>query len=63
MVETVTFEPVEGGTLISSLLVHASLVARHAHIATGMEGGLTESHARLDELLASMHSTYAEDQI
>ena len=61
VVETVTFEPVNGGTLISSLSVHASLEARDAHIATGMEGGLTESHTRLDELLESMHATKAQE--
>ncbi len=62
VVETVTFEPVEGGTLISSLSVHASLAARDTHVATGMEGGLMESHHRLDELLGSMQATKAMEE-
>ena len=62
VVETVTFEPAQGGTLISSLSVHASLAARDVHVATGMEGGLTESHVRLDELLESMQATKAEEE-
>ena len=62
VVEKVTFEPVEGGTLITSLSVHASLAARDAHVATGMEGGLIESHVRLDELLESMQATKARDE-
>jgi uncharacterized protein YndB with AHSA1/START domain len=62
VVETVTFELVEGGTLISSLSVHASLAARDAHVAMGMEGGLIESHVRLDELLESMQATEAKEE-
>jgi len=35
-------------------ILHATLEARDAHIASGMERGLAETHQRLDEVLASL---------
>jgi uncharacterized protein YndB with AHSA1/START domain len=50
-VETVTFEAIEGGTLVRSTAEHATVEARDQHIANGMEGGMRESFERLDEYL------------
>jgi uncharacterized protein YndB with AHSA1/START domain len=53
-VETMVLEEVEGGTRVTSTARHSSVEARDMHIANGMEGGIVESHERLDELLASL---------
>ena len=51
-VETMELEAVDGGTLVTTTMVHSSLAARDMHVANGMEGGILESHERLDEVLA-----------
>jgi uncharacterized protein YndB with AHSA1/START domain len=51
--ETMVCEPVEGGTMVVTTMVHSSVEARDMHVANGMEGGIIDSHSRLDELLAS----------
>jgi uncharacterized protein YndB with AHSA1/START domain len=51
--ETFVCEPVEGGTMVTTTMVHDSVEARDMHVANGMEGGIIDSHSRLDELLAS----------
>ena len=53
-VDTFTFDPVEGGTLIACRTVHSSIAARDAHVAYGMEDGLTASYRRLSDLAASL---------
>jgi uncharacterized protein YndB with AHSA1/START domain len=55
-VETLTLEAMDGGTLLHTSTVHDSTEARDMHVASGMEEGMTESHERLDELLASLQS-------
>ncbi len=54
---TVTFETVEGGTLLTETTVHASAEGRDGHIAIGFEMGAAESMERLEELLAELHET------
>ncbi len=51
--ETMVLEPAEGGTVVTTLMVHDSVEARDMHVANGMEGGIVESHLRVDELLAA----------
>ena len=51
--ETFVCEPVEGGTLVVTTMVHDSVEARDMHVANGMEGGIVESHLRCDEVLAA----------
>jgi uncharacterized protein YndB with AHSA1/START domain len=51
---TVTFETVEGGTLLTETTVHATAEGRDGHIASGFEVGATESMDRLEELLAEL---------
>jgi uncharacterized protein YndB with AHSA1/START domain len=53
-VDTFSFEPVDEGTLIHCRTVHTSIAARDAHVASGMEDGLTASYQRLDEWTASL---------
>ncbi len=55
-VDTVTFAPVDGGTMIGSRTLHPTLETRDAHIANGMEGGMIESYERLDEWLSPASS-------
>lgn len=50
--ETAVFEDLDGRTRVTTTSVMDTLEARDAMIASGMEGGLRESHERLDELLA-----------
>lgn len=51
-IDTVTFEPVDGGTLVRGHTLHQTMESRDAALASGMEGGIRESYERLDELLA-----------
>jgi uncharacterized protein YndB with AHSA1/START domain len=51
--ETFSCEPVEGGTMVTTLMVHDSVEGRDMHVANGMEGGIIESHLRFDEVLAA----------
>jgi uncharacterized protein YndB with AHSA1/START domain len=51
-VETMELEAVEGGTLLTTTMVHSSVAARDMHVANGMEGGVVESYERLDEVVA-----------
>ncbi len=51
-----TFEPVDGGTMITGHSEHDTLEARDAHVAGGMEGGMRESYDRLSTLLASLQA-------
>jgi uncharacterized protein YndB with AHSA1/START domain len=51
-IETITLEAVDGGTMIHQSVRHGSLEARDAHVASGMEYGMTESFIRMDELVA-----------
>ncbi|MEO8067235.1 MAG: SRPBCC family protein [Flavobacteriales bacterium] len=53
-IETTTFEEVDGGTLFTTTILHKSKFGRDGMFNAGMEGGMNESHARLDELLASL---------
>jgi uncharacterized protein YndB with AHSA1/START domain len=53
-VDTVTFEPHDGGTLIAGESVHDSIASRDAHVASGMESGMRESYDRLGVLLARL---------
>jgi uncharacterized protein YndB with AHSA1/START domain len=53
-VDTFTFEPVDEGTLVGCRTVHSSIAARDAHVASGMEDGLTAGYQRLDQLTASL---------
>ncbi|ROS75298.1 SRPBCC family protein [Cellulomonas sp. PhB143] len=52
--ERLTFEPLEGGgTRTRSHAVFESVEDRDGMIASGMEGGLSEGYAHLDDLLAA----------
>jgi uncharacterized protein YndB with AHSA1/START domain len=49
----IAFTEVDGRTVVHTHSVHQSVAARDAMIESGMEHGLTEGYAKLDELLAS----------
>jgi uncharacterized protein YndB with AHSA1/START domain len=50
-VETVTFEPEDDGTLITTHTRHATIEGRDGHLAGGrMEAGMTDGYERLEEL-------------
>ena len=51
--ETATFEETDGGTRtkLTVVIEHATVDARDGHLQSGMEGGMSETHDRLDELL------------
>lgn len=50
-VETVSFEPVAGGTRVTGTSIFSSYQARDFYASTGMERGLLASHQRLDAWL------------
>lgn len=52
--ETATYEERDGGTLLTVTIAHASKEARDGHLQSGMEPGMSESHDRLAELLATL---------
>ncbi len=52
--ETLWLEDLNGKTLIRTLTVHKTVEGRDGHLLHGMEAGMTEGYARLDELLASL---------
>ncbi|MDI1288989.1 MAG: SRPBCC family protein [bacterium] len=52
-IDTVTFEPVDGGTLVHGHTLHQTMESRDAAMASGMEGGMRESYERLDELASA----------
>jgi len=49
--ETATLEDDNGGTRLRSVAVYQSVADRDGMISSGMEGGMAETYARLDELL------------
>lgn len=53
-IDTVTFEPVEGGTLVHGHTLHQTMESRDAAVASGMEGGIRESYERIDDLVAGL---------
>ncbi len=52
--ETFVLEVVDGGTLLTTTTVHRSVAARDMHVASGMEEGVVDSYARMDELIAAL---------
>ena len=52
IVETATFEDLGGRTKVTTISLFHTSEERDGMLASGMEGGLTESYDRLDELLA-----------
>jgi uncharacterized protein YndB with AHSA1/START domain len=53
-VETLIFDEVDGGTVVTSRSILPSFKARDRYIATGAERGLKESCFRLDQVLNSL---------
>ena len=52
IIETATFEELGERTKVTTTSLFHTTEERDGMIASGMEGGLTESHERLAELLA-----------
>jgi len=52
--ETLTLEERDGMTTITTTTVHKTIEGRDGHLAHGMEAGMTDGYALLDELLAAM---------
>ncbi len=54
-VDTLTLEPRDGGTLVTTHTRHPSIAARNAHLSGGnMERGMTDGYERLEELIARL---------
>jgi uncharacterized protein YndB with AHSA1/START domain len=52
--QALTFEEREGGTLVRTTAAYLSVEERDAMVEAGMETGVTEGYARLDELLGRL---------
>ena len=52
--ETLELEESGGTTIIKTTTVHKSVENRDGHVNSGMESGMTEGYARLDQLLAGL---------
>lgn len=55
--ETLLLEEKDRKTTITTITLHKTEADRDGHVNSGMEAGMTEGYARLDELLASLQST------
>jgi uncharacterized protein YndB with AHSA1/START domain len=55
----VTLDEHDGQTDMTVRLTYATMADRDAHLASGMEEGMAESHQRLDELLDDLVATQA----
>ncbi len=56
VVETFSFAPIEGGTLVQCRSVHTSIEARDAHASSGASAGLTESYRRQEQLIVHLQN-------
>ena len=54
VIDTAEFQEVEGGTLVKGTSRHASMAARDAHAASGMDIGWNQSFAKIDGLLSTI---------
>ncbi|MBK8135862.1 MAG: SRPBCC family protein [Chloroflexi bacterium] len=54
LLETLTFEEVDGKTRLTDLAVFQTVEARDGMVAAGMEGGATESWDRFEDLLKTL---------
>jgi uncharacterized protein YndB with AHSA1/START domain len=52
--ETLVLEEHDGKTTIMTTTLHKSVENRDGHAGSGLEAGMTEGYARLDELLAEL---------
>lgn len=50
--ETLELTEADGKTMITTTTLHKTVENRDGHVNSGMEAGMTEGYARLDELLA-----------
>ncbi len=55
-IETLTLEERDGKTTVIGVTEHKTVADRDGHLGSGMEPGLVEAYARLDELLVSLSS-------
>jgi uncharacterized protein YndB with AHSA1/START domain len=52
--ETLELSEADGKTTITTTTLHKTVENRDGHVGSGMEAGMTEGYARLDELLAGL---------
>lgn len=52
--QTLVLEEHDGKTTVSTTTLHKTVADRDAHLASGMERGMRDTYARLDELLAAI---------
>lgn len=55
--ETLELEEHDGKTTIKTTTVHKTVENRDGHVQSGVDRGMTEGYARLDELLAGLLQT------
>jgi uncharacterized protein YndB with AHSA1/START domain len=55
--ETLELEEHDGKTTITTTTVHKTVENRDGHVQSGVDKGMTEGYARLDELLAGLLQT------
>jgi uncharacterized protein YndB with AHSA1/START domain len=52
--ETLELIEVDGKTTITTTTLHKTVEHRDGHVGSGLEAGMTDGYARLDELLAAL---------
>ena len=58
--QTLVLEERDGRTTVSTTTLHKTVADRDAHLASGMEPGMRETYARLDELLTAIQHQSTE---
>ncbi len=53
-VDTLTLEPMNGGTMITTHTRHSSIEARDGQLKGGMEAGMSVGYERLEELVKKL---------
>jgi uncharacterized protein YndB with AHSA1/START domain len=53
-IETLQLDERDGQTTITTTTLHKTVENRDGHMGSGLEAGMTEGYARLDELLAEL---------
>lgn len=53
-IETAVLEETAGKTKLTVTIAHKTMEARNGHVGSGMEAGMREAHAALDQLLAKL---------
>lgn len=56
-IDTLTLEERDGQTIVTTLTVHKTIEARDGHLRSGMDQGMNDGYAKLDQLLGELRAS------